>query len=184
REKAREPLTRRDPQPRAAAAGAHLEVVVGGDKAWWPCWVKEYGADGKAVGSVICDSTEILARTLSRIAKDANAPKDVQVSTQPGAPADRTKAVMDACQAAGFRQVRLAGRAEGGADIRIIGPDGIRLDPLHLDRLKGEEIDRAIRMRVPNARELEESIRGQVDRSLRAVPLQREQAIRALEEAE
>src|SRR5581483_8214695 len=115
RAKERGPDARGTPKEKAApAGGGHLEVVVGGRDAWWPCWVKEYGADGKSVGSVICDSVPMLGRFLARTMSDPKAPKDLRVTVQPGATDERTKAVLDACKAAGFRTTRTDARGSLG----------------------------------------------------------------------
>lgn len=169
----------------------YLEVVVGGRDAWWPCWVKEYGSDGKPVGSVICDTVPMLSRFLARTKSDPKAPQDLRVTIQPGANQDRTDAVLEACKVAGFRTTRTGtrsadtpGRAAemielelrgAGQGLRVIG-DGPNKEKLlqDLNKQLGDGLNKRI---------VDEVIRN-VDRATRDGLLQKEEAMRALEEAQ
>src|SRR5439155_19622107 len=91
-----------------------LEVVVGSKDAWWPCWVKEYGAGGKPVGSVICDSTAMLATYLARTYNAPASPKTLRVTSSKDAPADRVEEVVKACHAAGFKSASVRLGSAGG----------------------------------------------------------------------
>jgi hypothetical protein len=82
--------------------GAHLEITVTAKDALWPCRVKEFGADGRLIGSVIAEDLNILGPLLRRIAKDPTGPKEVRVVIHRDAPGDRSRAVLDACKQAGF----------------------------------------------------------------------------------
>lgn len=142
----------------ATGSAGHLEVVVGGPDAWWPCWVKEYGADGKAVGAVVCDSVPMLDLYLTRTASDPKAPKEVRITSQPGASQDRVKAVQDACRAAKWRTQSAVGGEADALRKRI----DLGIDPPE------------IRMELQRAAE----------RALRDEQNLREQTLRALEEAQ
>ncbi|HJZ54664.1 MAG TPA: sigma-70 family RNA polymerase sigma factor [Gemmataceae bacterium] len=96
--------------PRAAPGGAAIEVRVSGDMGvvMWPYSVREY-RDGKLIGTLACDNTEVLRVTLTRMAKDPTAPKELHLVVDPNAPYDRLKAVLEACKAAGFKEAKISG---------------------------------------------------------------------------
>jgi RNA polymerase sigma factor (sigma-70 family) len=92
-------------RPSTAAKGAYLEVTVTGKDVPGPCRVREFGADGKPVGSVVAEDLTILGPLFARAAKDPNGPKEVLVLVSRDAPAERLRAVLDACKLAGFNRV-------------------------------------------------------------------------------
>ena len=94
--------------PGAAAKVAHLEVTVSSKNAVWPCRVREFGADGKPIGSVIAEDLAILTPLFTRAAKDANGPKEVKILIARDAPTERVRAVLEACKAAGFQRVSMS----------------------------------------------------------------------------
>src|SRR5207253_1405816 len=87
------------------AAGGYLELTVGTKDAWWPYSVKEFGADGKTVGTTIFDNTATLARFLTRAAKDPTGPREVRITARADVRADLLKTAIEACQAAGLKSV-------------------------------------------------------------------------------
>jgi hypothetical protein len=101
-------------QQEAKSTGPALVVKIGANGAWWPCWVTEYGPSGKPLGTLICDNTDVLRVTLTRAAKDPAAPKELRITIHDGATAERVKAVLDACKAAGFTRVKLTGSLPPG----------------------------------------------------------------------
>ncbi len=88
----------------ATKPGAYLEIFVTGKDALWPCRVKEFGPDGKLIGSVIAEDLAILGPLLSRAAKDPNGPKEVRIATQLDTPTERLSAVVEACKQAGHQK--------------------------------------------------------------------------------
>ncbi|MDB5312095.1 MAG: hypothetical protein JWO38_6297 [Gemmataceae bacterium] len=84
-----------------------LEVRIGTKDATWPFSVKEFGPDGKAIGSVACENVDVLARLLARAARDPAGPKEVQLTVSPGASSDLVQAAQDACRAAGIKHLLL-----------------------------------------------------------------------------
>ena len=85
--------------------------------------MKEFGADGKVVGSLIAEDLAILTPLFTRIAKDANGPKEVRIVVQRDTPLERVQAVIEASKTAGFQKVTVldprahqaASRAESAA---------------------------------------------------------------------
>src|SRR5262249_41700691 len=129
----------------AGTTGGRLEVVVGGRDAWWPGWGEEDGPGGKSGGAGGCGSTGSPGRTPARLPQDPGAPKDVRVTTQPGASADRTRAVVRACENAGFKSVQVTGR-ETGLEDRVIekrfaDADAEKMHLENLLKLKGIHLD-------------------------------------------
>jgi RNA polymerase sigma factor (sigma-70 family) len=89
----------------------YLEVTLTGNEALWPCRMKEFGPEGKSLGSVIVEDLSVLPVLLTRAAKDPNGPKEVRVVTHKGVPAERVRAVLDACKRAEFPKVILREQA-------------------------------------------------------------------------
>jgi RNA polymerase sigma factor (sigma-70 family) len=153
---------------------AAVEVVVGAKEVWWPCWVKETGPDGKPVGSVICDNTTILAKYLTRVAKDPTAPKEVRILVSKDAPADRVQEVAKVCQAAGFQTVRLSGTGDAPSKRWTELDDLKRTDLLEFRRADVELLD-ATRLKEKLERERLDLLRTE---QLKKYELEREQLLK------
>src|SRR5262249_35219159 len=147
---------------------------------------------GKAVGSVICDSVPMLSRFLGRTMSDPKAPKDVRITVQPGASEDRTKAVYDACKAAGFRNIRADARDESrDIGIRIKEAPAWRFRGAGQEfKILGEQLDKEKMLRDVHKHlgermneDLLKEVLRDVEQALRDSKIQKEDAIRALEDA-
>ena len=92
------------------AKGAGLEVTIIDEKGLWPFTVKEYDAKtGKLIGTLICDTADILTVTLSRVMKDPAGPRDLKITVQANTPYERVRAVLEACHKAGFKEAKVSG---------------------------------------------------------------------------
>ncbi len=89
--------------PAAPANKAYLEVTIGARNEKGAFSVREFGADGKAVGMITFENLEVLTRFLTRTGKDAAGPKEVRFTGQADVPIETLKTILDVCQAAGFK---------------------------------------------------------------------------------
>ena len=89
----------------AASRKGYLEITItskDAKDASSPYVIREIGADGKSVGTVYFENLAILSRFLSRTAKDAAGPNEVQLAAPADVKYETVKAILDACKAAGF----------------------------------------------------------------------------------
>lgn len=94
-------------QNKQAAAGPRLEVVArsapdAGIE------IREYGADGKSVGSVRCSGLEVARRVLARTHKDPDGPKSLTIQADPGYPAADMVKLVEACKTAGYASANVS----------------------------------------------------------------------------
>ena len=92
-------------QKAAASRKGYLEITItskDAKDATLPYVIREIGADGKSVGTIYFDNLAILSRFLSRTAKDAAGPNEVQLAAPADVKYETVKAILDACKAAGF----------------------------------------------------------------------------------
>jgi RNA polymerase sigma factor (sigma-70 family) len=88
--------------------GGYLQLIIGTKDAMWPYQVKEFGADGKAFGSIAFENAEVFGRYLARTMKDAGGPKELRIVTSADTPTNHLLSAIEACRAAGIKDVVVA----------------------------------------------------------------------------
>ena len=106
--------------------GGYLFLNVDAKEKTWPFQVKEFGPDGKPLGTTAFENAEVFGRFLARILKDPKGPKELQISRS--TPHNLFDPVEAVCKAVGFKMVVV-----GTGDNKAANP---------ADRLK-EAIDQA-----------------------------------------
>jgi hypothetical protein len=82
----------------------------------------EIGANGKVIGTLTCDNADILRVTLTRAAKDQSAPKELGIYVKANAKYSQVVAVLDACKAAGFKDVKVSSVIQKTVNVTSYGP--------------------------------------------------------------
>jgi hypothetical protein len=95
--------TPKGPAP-TKATGAYFQLTVGTKDAAWPYLVKEFGPDGKPIGTTAFENAAVLGRFLARAMKDSTAPKEVRITAQANTPVEMLTLAVDACKSAGVGQ--------------------------------------------------------------------------------
>lgn len=86
-------------------AGAYLQLTLGGKDAAWPFQVKEFGANGKAIGTIAFENADVLGRYLTRTMKDTAGPKELRIATREDTPSNLLISAIEVCKAAGFKDI-------------------------------------------------------------------------------
>ena len=116
-----------------APAAAPLVVTVSSAKEAWPCTIKEFDTKtGKLIGTLNCDTVEILGVSLARTMKDPNGPRELRINVEKDAPVERLKAVLEACKAAGFKEAKVSGVIVGFRTPFGTSADGDRVQDLYI----------------------------------------------------
>jgi RNA polymerase sigma factor (sigma-70 family) len=68
-------------QPLAVkGTGAYFQLTIGTKDAAWPFLVKEFGQDGKPIGTTAFENATVLGRFLARAMKDSTGPKELRIT--------------------------------------------------------------------------------------------------------
>jgi RNA polymerase sigma factor (sigma-70 family) len=89
--------------------GGYFQLTVGAKDAAWPFVIKEYGTDGKLIGTTGLENSTVFGLFLTRAMKDTAAPKEVRITAQENASQELLKTAFALCQAAGVSQVSIKG---------------------------------------------------------------------------
>jgi hypothetical protein len=79
-QKQKEPAPK-EPQPLAVkGTGAYFQLTIGTKDAAWPFLVKEFGLDGKPIGTTAFENAVVLGRFLAQAMKDSTGPKELRIT--------------------------------------------------------------------------------------------------------
>jgi RNA polymerase sigma factor (sigma-70 family) len=96
-------LNPKNPTSTFTATG-YFQLIVGTKDAAWPFLIKEFGADGKSIGTTAFENSAVLGRFLARSMKDSTGPKEVRITAQSNMSGEMMASAIEACKAAGVAQ--------------------------------------------------------------------------------
>jgi RNA polymerase sigma factor (sigma-70 family) len=185
----------------AKPKGAYLQLIVGTKDAMWPFQVKEFGADGKAIGSIAFDNAEVLGRYLARTMKDAGGPKELHLIVLAGTSSSNMLSMVEICKAAGFKDIVVASEGKNDAvdlatalaqyNLALVDAQKKAFEQKEKNLLQEEKIQKEGRLRILEKllKEKEEEIRKLKDQKKQLIPdekpgteQQQESLLRELEE--
>jgi hypothetical protein len=105
--------------PQLKAVGACIEVVVIGGGEPWPCRVREYGREGKFIGSVIAEDGKALELIMARAMKDPGGPRDLWLTVSADQAPSAVVQAAEACKKAGFTTVSVNGTLPKGVELPL-----------------------------------------------------------------
>lgn len=96
----------------------YLELTIKSKDSTWPFLVKEQGVEGQLNGGIAFENIAVLSQFLERTVKDVAGPKEVRIVASADALADRVREVIDACKAAGIKQVTVSNAGQFEEDLK------------------------------------------------------------------
>ncbi len=157
----------KEPPATKATGAAYFQLTVGTKDAAWPFQIKEFGSDGKAIGTTAFENAAVLGRFLTRAMKDSAAPKEVRIAAKENTPREMLASAIEVCKAAGTAQTHLKYDKDELIRDRLIEDT----DALLRDKMKrvrdGIEVEVEVRDKTKKALdEIEEEVRDKAKKAL------------------
>ncbi len=102
--------------PLLKAIGVCIEVVVIADGLYR---VREYGREGKFLGSVVAESSEALELIMTRAMKDPGGPRDLWMTVSDDQDPSAIRKAAEACKNAGFTKLAINGTLPKGIELPL-----------------------------------------------------------------